>query len=111
MDPSTHQPIAGPARPNPNPPKGFRGPTGVNSTKIGTTRPGEMYILGAHMDGRDLEENLRSSSRDSQPPPGTLRDASHSTDHGPAPAPAETGPVWVTSLPGRGLRYGHRAAQ
>jgi len=70
---------AGPARPNPNPPKGFRGPTGVNTdslrqpnlelrrinaepdtpgpreevfcTKIGSTRPGEMYILGAHMDG------------------------------------------------------------
>ena len=64
---------------NPNPPKGFRGPTGVNSdslrqpdlelrrinaqpdtpgprelvycTKIGSTRPQEMYILGAHMDG------------------------------------------------------------
>ena len=66
-------------RPNPIPQKGFRGPTGVNSdslrqpdlalrrlnsepdtpgrrqqvycTKIGTTRPNEMYILGAHMDG------------------------------------------------------------
>jgi hypothetical protein len=62
-----------------NPQKGFRGPTGVNNdpmkqpdeklrelnmqptepgpreevfcTKIGTTRPGEMYIIGAHMDG------------------------------------------------------------
>jgi hypothetical protein len=62
-----------------NPQKGFRGPTGVNTdslrqpdttlrrinaepdtpgpreevycTKVGTTRPGEMYILGAHMDG------------------------------------------------------------
>jgi len=62
-----------------NPPKGFRGPTGVNSnpelqpdprlreinaqpdepgpreqvycTRTGTTRPGEMYIIGAHMDG------------------------------------------------------------
>jgi hypothetical protein len=62
-----------------NPPKGFRGPTGVNTnpelqpdprlreinaqpdepgpreqvycTKTGTTVPGEMYILGAHMDG------------------------------------------------------------
>ena len=62
-----------------NPPKGFRGPTGVNTnpdlqpdarlreinaqrdepgpreqaycTKIGTTNPGEMYIIGAHMDG------------------------------------------------------------
>ena len=62
-----------------NPPKGFRGPTGVNNdpmkqpneklrelntppsepgpreevycTKIGTTRPGEMYIIGGHMDG------------------------------------------------------------
>jgi hypothetical protein len=61
------------------PQKGFRGPTGVNNdpqrqpdqklrdlnmqpstpgareevycTKIGTTRPGEMYIIGAHMDG------------------------------------------------------------
>ena len=64
---------------NPNPQKGYRGPTGVNTnpelqpdtalrrinaqpdtpgpreqvycTKIGTTRPGEMYIIGAHMDG------------------------------------------------------------
>jgi hypothetical protein len=62
-----------------NPVKGTRGPTGVNTnpelqpdtalrrinaqpdtpgpreevycTKIGTTRPGEMYIIGAHMDG------------------------------------------------------------
>jgi hypothetical protein len=62
-----------------NPQKGFRGPTGVNNdpmkqpneklrelnmqpsepgpreevfcTKIGTTRPGEMFIIGAHMDG------------------------------------------------------------
>ena len=62
-----------------NPQKGYRGPTGVNRnnalqpdtvlrrinaeeptdgerqevycTKIGSTRPGEMYILGAHMDG------------------------------------------------------------
>jgi hypothetical protein len=62
-----------------NPPKGFRGPTGVNTnpelqpdprlreinaqpdepgpreevycTKIGTTRPDEMYIIGGHMDG------------------------------------------------------------
>jgi hypothetical protein len=61
------------------PQKGFRGPTGVNNdpqrqadvklrelnmqpstpgpreqvycTKIGTTRPGEMYIIGGHMDG------------------------------------------------------------
>ena len=61
------------------PQKGFRGPTGVNNdpekqpdaklrelnsqpstpgpreqvycTKVGTTRPGEMYIIGAHMDG------------------------------------------------------------
>jgi hypothetical protein len=66
-------------RPNPIPQKGFRGPTGVNNdslrqpdpalrrlnaepdtpgqrqqvycTKIGTTRPNEMYIIGAHMDG------------------------------------------------------------
>jgi peptidase M28-like protein len=62
-----------------NPTKGFRGPTGVNNdpakqpneklrelnmqpstpgpreevycTKIGATRPGEMYIIGGHMDG------------------------------------------------------------
>ena len=62
-----------------NPPRGFRGRTGVNNnpdlqpdpvlrtinaqsttpgpreqiycTKIGATRPGEMYIIGAHMDG------------------------------------------------------------
>ncbi|HEY9225250.1 MAG TPA: M20/M25/M40 family metallo-hydrolase [Gemmatimonadaceae bacterium] len=62
-----------------NPVKGFRGPTGVNTnpdlqpdtalrrinaqrdtpgpreevycTKIGDTKPGEMYIIGAHMDG------------------------------------------------------------
>ncbi len=62
-----------------NPPKGFRGPTGVNNnpdlqpdpvlrainaerdtpgpreevycTKIGATRPDEMYIISAHMDG------------------------------------------------------------
>jgi hypothetical protein len=64
---------------NPNPVKGFRGPTGVNTdslrqpdpelrrinaepdtpgtreevfcTKVGTAHPEEMYILGAHMDG------------------------------------------------------------
>ena len=76
---TTRRRAAPPARPNPNPPKGFRGPTGVNTdslrqpnlelrrinaepdtpgqreevfcTKIGSTRPGEMYILGAHMDG------------------------------------------------------------
>jgi hypothetical protein len=63
----------------PNPPKGTRGPTGVNTnpelqpdtalrrinaqpdtpgpreevycTKVGTTRPDEVYIIGAHMDG------------------------------------------------------------
>ncbi|HEX7024696.1 MAG TPA: M28 family peptidase, partial [Gemmatimonadales bacterium] len=68
-----------PAAPNPNPVKGFRGPTGVNTdslrqpdlelrrinaqpdtpgpreevycTKIGATHPDEMYILGGHMDG------------------------------------------------------------
>ncbi len=62
-----------------NPPRGFRGPTGVNNdperqpdlelralnmqptspgpreqvycTKVGATRPDEMYIIGAHMDG------------------------------------------------------------
>jgi hypothetical protein len=66
-------------RPPVNPVKGFRGPTGVNRnpelqpdtalrrinaepdtpgpreevycTKVGTTRPDEMYIVGAHMDG------------------------------------------------------------
>jgi len=66
-------------RPPANPVKGFRGPTGVNTdperqpdttlrrinaqrdepgareevycTKVGKTRPGEMYIIGAHMDG------------------------------------------------------------
>jgi len=76
---TTRRRAANPPRPNPNPPKGFRGPTGVNTdslrqpnlelrrinaepdtpgpreevfcTKIGSTRPGEMYILGAHMDG------------------------------------------------------------
>ena len=67
------------ARPNPNPRKGTRGPTGVNlnpdlqpdtalrridaepdtpgpreevyCTKIGATHPEEMYIVGGHMDG------------------------------------------------------------
>jgi len=67
-----------------NPPKGFRGPTGVNSdptkqpdekvralnmqpstpgpreevfcTKIGTTRPDEMYIVAGHMDGLGYAE-------------------------------------------------------
>ncbi|HLG06755.1 MAG TPA: M28 family peptidase [Gemmatimonadales bacterium] len=70
---------AGAPRPQANPPKGFRGPTGVNTdpnrqpdttlrrinaqpdepgpreevycTKVGKTRPDEMYIIGAHMDG------------------------------------------------------------
>ena len=70
---------ATPARPAPLPQKGYRGPTGVNldpnrqpdtalrrinaepdtpgpreqvyCTKVGKTHPGEMYILGAHMDG------------------------------------------------------------
>ncbi len=65
-----------------NPPKGFTAPTGVNTnpmlqpdtalrrlnmqpdtpgprqevycTKIGTTRPDEMYIIGAHMDGHGM---------------------------------------------------------
>jgi hypothetical protein len=69
----------GGGRGNQNPQKGFRAPTGVNTnpllqpdtalrrinaqrdtpgpreqvycTKIGTTRPNEMYIIGAHMDG------------------------------------------------------------
>ena len=69
-----------PTPPGPaNPPKGFRGPTGVNldpnrqpdsalrrinaqpdepgpreqvyCTKVGKTRPDEMYLIGAHMDG------------------------------------------------------------
>jgi len=67
-----------------NPPKGFRGPTGVNNdptkqpdekvralnmqpstpgpreevfcTKIGTTRPDEMYIVAGHMDGLGYAE-------------------------------------------------------
>jgi hypothetical protein len=70
---------AGGGRGNANPVKGYRAPTGVNTnpalqpdpklreinaqwdtpgpreevycTKIGTTVPGEMYIIGAHMDG------------------------------------------------------------
>jgi len=70
---------AGRGGPPPNPVKGYRAPTGVNTnpelqpdlklralnmqpdtpgpreevycTKIGTTRPEEMYIIGAHMDG------------------------------------------------------------
>jgi hypothetical protein len=69
----------GPAAARPNPPKGTRGPTGVNMnpdlqpdtalrrinaqpdtpgpreevycTKIGSTHPEEMYIVGGHMDG------------------------------------------------------------
>lgn len=79
-DTTTQRPRA-PATPRPpaNPVKGTRGPTGVNTnpdlqpdaklreinaqpdtpgprelvycTKIGTTHPEEMYILGAHMDG------------------------------------------------------------
>ncbi|NOT07052.1 MAG: M20/M25/M40 family metallo-hydrolase [Gemmatimonadales bacterium] len=79
-DTTTRRPAtpAGP-RPPANPVKGFRGPTGVNinpelqpdtalrrinaepdtpgpreevyCTKIGATRPDEMYIIGAHMDG------------------------------------------------------------
>jgi hypothetical protein len=76
----TTRPRPRPAAPrNPNPVKGTRGPTGVNTnpelqpdtalrrinaqpdtpgpreevycTKIGSTRPEEMYIIGAHMDG------------------------------------------------------------
>jgi len=75
------RPAGAPAAPRPpaNPVKGFRGPTGVNRnadlqpdtalrrinaepdtpgpreevycTKVGSTRPDEMYIIGAHMDG------------------------------------------------------------
>lgn len=75
---------AGRGRSSALPQKGFRGPTGVNTdperqpdptlrelnmqpttpgpreevycTKIGTTRPDEMYILGAHMDGHGYGE-------------------------------------------------------
>lgn len=76
-DTTTRRPTT--PRPPPNPVKGFRGRTGVNlnpelqpdtalrrinaepdtpgpreevfCTKIGSTRPDEMYIIGAHMDG------------------------------------------------------------
>jgi len=72
------------------PRKGFRGPTGVNSdpnrqpdetlraldmqpstpgprdevfcTKIGTTRPDEMYIIGAHMDGLGYAEGANDNA-------------------------------------------------
>jgi len=72
------------------PPKGFRAPTGVNSdpnrqsdeklraldmqpstpglrdqvfcTKIGTTRPDEMYIIGAHMDGLGYAEGANDNA-------------------------------------------------
>ena len=74
-----------------NPVKGTRGPTGVNSnpelqpdtalrrinaqpdtpgpreevycTKIGSTRPGEMYIIGAHMDGHGSGRRQRRRLR------------------------------------------------
>jgi len=73
-----------------NPPKGFRGPTGVNNdpakqldlklrelntqpttpglreevygTKIGTTHPEEMYIVGAHMDGLGYAEGANDNA-------------------------------------------------
>jgi hypothetical protein len=72
------------------PPKGFRGPTGVNNdparqpdeqlralnmqpstpgpreqvfcTKIGTTRPDEMYIVGGHMDGLGYAESANDNA-------------------------------------------------
>jgi len=72
------------------PPKGSRGPTGVNNdpnrqsdeklraldmqpstpglrdqvfcTKIGTTRPDEMYIIGAHMDGLGYAEGANDNA-------------------------------------------------
>ena len=77
-DTTPPRPRAAP-RPSPNPPKGYRGRTGVNinpelqpdtalrrinaqrdepgpreevyCTKIGATHPEEMYLIGAHMDG------------------------------------------------------------
>lgn len=73
-----------------SPQKGFRGPTGVNTdpnrqpdeklralnmqpstpgprdevycTKIGTTRPGEMYIVGGHMDGIGYAEGATDNA-------------------------------------------------
>ncbi|MGH7713822.1 MAG: M28 family peptidase, partial [Gemmatimonadaceae bacterium] len=78
-NPTAARPPAARPRPPANPPKGYRARTGVNidpnlqpdtalrrinaqwdtpgpreevyCTKIGTTRPNEMYIVGAHMDG------------------------------------------------------------
>ena len=41
----------------------------VYCTKIGTTRPDEMYIVGAHMDGRGFGEHFARLGQDRTPPP------------------------------------------